>query len=608
MEHTGELKSVRWGIIGCGDVVEHSSGPSLQATGRSALVAVMRRSEAKVRNYAAKCGIPFWTTDAQEVIEHPEVNAVYIATPPDRHLEYALRVCKAGKACLVEKPVGRSSAENERIARAFRERGVDFFASYYRRYLPKFEKVRKLLESGRLGPIVAINYRYSRPMQQGNWRTSPQIGGGGLFFDSGCHTLDLLDYWFGPLEFMGGSAVNASPAHEAEDAVSIAFRTGEGAVGSALWNFTGTRRADALVIEGLWGKLAFACKDPWSSLTLEMLPGRVAHQRASRGQRLLRKIKGKKKPGRVVTEYSFERMPLVYQPMFQGIVDTILDKRDCRVGGEAAVRTSRLMDSALAGYYQGRDDPFWDRPQTWHSLRANALRRADRSAREGRYVLSSEQLRFYEENGYLGPFTCEVPGLDCMHVPDGDRLNLHLADPYIFELCAHPSVVNRVSQLLGSQGISLMKTRIRVKSRQNSMVVPWQRDVGLNNGGVRDDGSPVPTVTVWLSIDGATGSSGAVRLIPGSHRHLPGNWKSGIQAQLEKSGAMDEVDMSTAVTLETRPGEFYIFHSWVLHGSAINRAGLRRTALNMCYCMQGDEWEPEFEYVPMTSLPEQPVG
>ncbi len=599
---------MRWGIIGCGDVVERKSGPSFQTASRSSLVAVMRRTESKVKAYAEKHGVPFWTTDAQAVIDHPEVDAVYVATPPDHHLEYALRVCRAGKPCLVEKPVGRSSAESGRMAEAFRAQGLPFFASFYRRYLPKYETVKELLEKDRIGPVTAISYRYSRPAVQGNWRVSPQVCGGGLFFDLGCHVLDLLDYWFGPLQFMGGGAMNASPAHEAEDAVSIAFRTPAGAVGTALWNFVGTRTTELLEIEGLWGKLKLGCMDPWSPVSLEVKGERASRKSLSRRERLARKLKGKKNPKWVRTEHSFEAIPWVHQPMIQSVVDAILDEKDCRVDGAAAVRTSRLMDQALSDYYGGRDDAFWARPQTWNSLRASACRRADQTAHEGKYALTEEQLSFFEENGYLGPFRCEAPDWDRLHVPENVRRNLHLEDPHLFELCSHPSIVDRVAQLLGPNGVSLMKTRIWAKSRQGTLIVPWHQDVGLNNGGVRDDGSPVPTITVWLSIDGATREGGAVEVIPGSHRHLLGDWKMGLRADLEDSGVLQGVDMSTGVYLETQPGEFYIFHSWILHGSKRNASDSRRTGLNMRFAMLGDEFEPEFEYVPVVSPVERPAA
>ena len=107
--------TIRWGIIGCGDVCEVKSGPGFQKAANSALVAVMRRDGGKAADYAKRHGVPRWYDDAEALIGDPEVDAVYVATPPGSHLEYALRVAAAGKPCYVEKPMARTHAECRRM-------------------------------------------------------------------------------------------------------------------------------------------------------------------------------------------------------------------------------------------------------------------------------------------------------------------------------------------------------------------------------------------------------------------------------------------------------------------------------------------------------------
>ena len=87
-----QAKPIRWGIIGCGDVTEVKSGPGLQKADGSQLVAVMRRDAEKARDYAKRHNVPRAYGDAQELIDDPEVDAVYVATPPGSHAEYAIRV------------------------------------------------------------------------------------------------------------------------------------------------------------------------------------------------------------------------------------------------------------------------------------------------------------------------------------------------------------------------------------------------------------------------------------------------------------------------------------------------------------------------------------
>src|SRR5688572_8260720 len=102
---------VRWGIIGCGDVTEVKSGPALQKVSGSELVAVMRRTGAKAKDYAERHGVGKWTDDADEIIHDPNINAVYIATLPDSHAEYTKRAAAAKKPVYVEKPMARTYAE-----------------------------------------------------------------------------------------------------------------------------------------------------------------------------------------------------------------------------------------------------------------------------------------------------------------------------------------------------------------------------------------------------------------------------------------------------------------------------------------------------------------
>ena len=79
------MKQINWGFIGCGEVTEKKSGPAFNEVEGSQVVAVMSRSENKARSYAERHHIRKWYTDAQELIDDPDVNAIYIATPPSSH-------------------------------------------------------------------------------------------------------------------------------------------------------------------------------------------------------------------------------------------------------------------------------------------------------------------------------------------------------------------------------------------------------------------------------------------------------------------------------------------------------------------------------------------
>ena len=156
----GKLKmsAVRWGIIGCGNVTEYKSGPAFQKIRNSELVAVMRRNGKLARNYAYRHHVPKWYDDADKLIDDPDINAVYIATPPSSHLEYALRLIKAGKPVYVEKPMARSFAECQQMLQASATADIPLFVAYYRRALPRFLKIKEIKFRKKSGKITSLTF------------------------------------------------------------------------------------------------------------------------------------------------------------------------------------------------------------------------------------------------------------------------------------------------------------------------------------------------------------------------------------------------------------------------------------------------------------------
>ena len=123
------MEHINWGMIGCGNVTEKKSGPAFSKVPHSSLVAVMGRDAQKAADYAQRHGVPKWYNDVDELINDPDVNAIYIATPPNVHLEYAAKAMKAGKAVYVEKPMALSADECEQMNQISRETGVPLFVA-----------------------------------------------------------------------------------------------------------------------------------------------------------------------------------------------------------------------------------------------------------------------------------------------------------------------------------------------------------------------------------------------------------------------------------------------------------------------------------------------
>ena len=261
------MKQINWGFIGCGEVTERKSGPAFNLVEGSRVVAVMSRSSEKASSYAQRHNIPRWHTDAQSLINDPEVNAVYIATPPSSHATYAIMAMKAGKPVYVEKPLAASYVDCQRVMRISRETGVPCFVAYYRRKLPYFNKVQELLLDGAIGKVVNVQIRFSVPPRDLDynstnlpWRVQRDIAGGGYFYDLAPHQLDLLQEFFGPIVHVSGFSANRGGLYQTEDTVSASFAFQDGMPGSGSWCFVGheSARTDQIELIGEKGRICFS--------------------------------------------------------------------------------------------------------------------------------------------------------------------------------------------------------------------------------------------------------------------------------------------------------------------------------------------------------------
>jgi predicted dehydrogenase len=319
--------TIRWGIIGCGDVTEVKSGPALQKARGSSLVAVMRRTGDLARDYAARHGVPRWYDDADALINDPEVDAVYVATPPSSHMDYVLRTAQAGKPVYVEKPMAREFSECRAMIDACRSANVPLFVAYYRRALPRFLKIKELIDSGTIGEVRSVIVTLLRPPEKKMvagaalpWRVRPEIAGGGLFLDLGSHMLDFLDYALGPICEAQGMTSNQARLYPAEDIVTGSFRFTSGAHGVGTWCFTASEMRDHTEIIGSRGRIEYN--------TFESTPIVLTTSGGT-------------------SELPIDNPPHIQQPLIQLIVDALKGAGVSPSTGESAARTSWVMDQLL---------------------------------------------------------------------------------------------------------------------------------------------------------------------------------------------------------------------------------------------------------------------
>lgn len=258
-----EHMTIRWGMIGCGDVTERKSGPAFSLAPGSVLQGVWSRRPEKAQDYANRHHIPQVFDSAAALILSPEIDAVYVATPPAAHLEYALLVARAGKPCCVEKPMANSHADALAMCEAFEAAGQPLFVAHYRRSMARFIGVMKMISQPEFGELRHIHWWLTRPakpadQQNKHWRIDPAQAPGGYFDDLASHGLDLFDMYAGPIEAASGLTTNQAGVTETPDAVTAHWKHASGVTGTGYWNFAANRSNDMVTLVGSKARIVFS--------------------------------------------------------------------------------------------------------------------------------------------------------------------------------------------------------------------------------------------------------------------------------------------------------------------------------------------------------------
>jgi predicted dehydrogenase len=325
------MEEIKWGIIGCGDVTEVKSGPAFNKVPSSKLVAVMRRDAEKAADYAKRHNVPKWYDDATALINDPEVNAIYIATPPLQHEAYALEALAAGKPVYVEKPMTLNAASAQRMIDAAVKHDVKLVVAHYRRAQPMFIEVKRLLAENSIGDVRFVDLKMLQPINPKlvaqtaqNWRMDPAVSGGGLFHDLAPHQLDLMSYYFGPIQNATGMATRQQKNTHVDDLVVGQILFDNGVVFNGTWCFSvsASDQADTCEIFGSKGKISF----PMFGHKIEL---------------------------KIETEtevIDFEPLAHVQQPMIEQVVRYFLGQAENPCSGEDALITMEVMDTFTSNF------------------------------------------------------------------------------------------------------------------------------------------------------------------------------------------------------------------------------------------------------------------
>ena len=329
------VKTIRWGMIGCGSVCEVKSGPGFAKADHSALVAVTGRRPERARDYAARHGVPRVYDSPEALLRDPDLDAVYIATPPASHKALALLAARAGKHVYVEKPMALTHAECTEMIEGCRSAGRRLFVAFYRRALPRFLQVKAWIDEGAIGAVrcvTVVQHMAPEPDELDRatlpWRVQPGIAGGGKFVDYGVHVFDFLDFALGPVDAVHGIAANRGGLYDAEDTVTASWRHRGGAMGSGSWCYVAGGNLDRVEIVGERGRIEF---DFFGTTPLSLTTAGGTRQ------------------------VSIANPPHVQQPLIQSIVDDLNGGPACPSTAESAARASVLVDEILREYRQRQE-------------------------------------------------------------------------------------------------------------------------------------------------------------------------------------------------------------------------------------------------------------
>ena len=344
--------TIVWGIIGCGNVVETKNGPATFLAEGSELAGVWNRTRSKAESWTASVGHGRVYDTMEELLADPAIDIVYIATTPDCHLEQALAVAAAGKHCYVDKPIALSYAEAEQMRDAFAAAGTRCFVGHYRRGMPRYRTLKRLLDEGAIGKVRGVQViRTQRqtaeellPYEQKPWRVRPEVSGGSHFYEGDAHMLDLIDFLVGPLTSWNLEVTNETGCYPREDAVALSGFSENHVMVSAIWCYATYKAIDRFLIFGDAGSIEFPYYDNAAPLRLECLAGdpasHIAHEGVMGGVREEAPLE--------MREIETETQAVPGLGQIQDIVDELLGVpgAQCFSTLDSAMRSLRITDAA----------------------------------------------------------------------------------------------------------------------------------------------------------------------------------------------------------------------------------------------------------------------
>jgi predicted dehydrogenase len=197
VERGNRMHKIRWGVLGVARIATHKVIPAMQRGRWSVVTGIASRDRARAQTAAHELGIakPYGTYD--ELLDDPEINAVYIPLPNHLHVPWSVRAAERGKHVLCEKPIALTTAEARQLLEVRDRTGVRIQEAVMARTHPQWLTARDIALSGRLGEVRSMQGYFSYYNDDpSNVRNVPEFGGGGLM-DIGCYLINTARFIFG---------------------------------------------------------------------------------------------------------------------------------------------------------------------------------------------------------------------------------------------------------------------------------------------------------------------------------------------------------------------------------------------------------------------------
>lgn len=226
----------KFGIIGCGGIAKFHAD-ALRELEKAELVCVAGRSTDKTKTFAGSFGCE-WTSDYRSLLQRSDIEIVCVTTSSGSHAQIGRDVLEAGKHLVMEKPVTLDAGEAQQLIDLAESRGLILSVISQRRFEPHFQKVKRLLDEGKLGRLLLVEsgtpyFRSQEYYDSADWRGTIAEDGGALM-NQGIHQIDLLLWLGGPVRSVFGKVATMTHRMEAEDIGVATVKFANGALGMVM--------------------------------------------------------------------------------------------------------------------------------------------------------------------------------------------------------------------------------------------------------------------------------------------------------------------------------------------------------------------------------------